>query len=128
MDIRIGSKFLHAGPRFGGYCFPKDARALIKTSQDYDTPVRILDVVSSVKDVRKRAMTRKVAAPFGGKLRGSTIAVLGLTFKPNTDDMREAPSIPLSRRCSIWGRPLRTEFGCKIHGTAHNAGTSSSPV
>ena len=128
MDIRIGSKFLHAGPRFGGYCLPKDARALIKTHRIMTRLLRILDVVSSVKDVRKRAMTRKVAAPFGGKLRGSTIAVLGLTFEPNTDDMREAPSIPLSRRCSIWGRPRGPEFGCKIHGTAHNAGTSSAPV
>src|ERR1700720_4246335 len=95
LDNRIGSKFLHAGPGFGGSCFPKDTRALIKTAQDYDAPLRILEVVNSVNDVRKRAMARKVAAPFGGNLRGKIIAVLGLTFKPNTDDMREAPSIPL---------------------------------
>src|SRR5438094_7792159 len=95
MDNRIGSKFLHAGPGFGGSCFPKDTRALIKTAQDHDAPLRIVEAVNSVNDTRKRAMARKVAAPFGGNLRGKTIAVLGLTFKPNTDDMREAPSIPL---------------------------------
>jgi UDPglucose 6-dehydrogenase len=69
-------------------------RALIKTAQDYDAPLRVLEVVSSVNDTRKRAMARKVAAPFGGNLRSKTIAVLGLTFKPNTDDMREAPFNP----------------------------------
>src|SRR6476646_6695410 len=95
MDNRIGSKFLHAGPGFGGSCFPKDTRALIKTAQDYDAPLRIVEVVSSVNDNRKRAMARKVAGATGGSLRGKTIAVLGLTFKPDTDDMREAPSIPL---------------------------------
>src|ERR1700674_5512577 len=107
MDNRIGSKFLHAGPGFGGSCFPKDARALIKTAQDYDAPLRILEVVSSVNDTRKRAMARKVAAPFGGNLRGKTIAVLGLTFKPNTDDMREAPSIPLITALSDMGATVR---------------------
>jgi UDPglucose 6-dehydrogenase len=95
LDNRIGAKFLHAGPGFGGSCFPKDTRALVKTGQDYDAPLRIVEAVLSVNDNRKRAMARKVQAVLGGNLRGKTVGVLGLTFKPNTDDMREAPSIPL---------------------------------
>ena len=95
LDNRIGGKFLHAGPGYGGSCFPKDVRALIKTAQDYDVPLRILESVAAVNDTRKRAMARKVSAMFGGSLRGKTVAVLGLTFKPNTDDMREAPSVAL---------------------------------
>src|SRR5262247_3017055 len=95
LDNRIGTKFLHAGPGFGGSCFPKDAQALIKTAQDYAAPLRIVETVLAVNDVRKRAMARKVAAALGGHLRDKTIALLGLTFKPNTDDMREAPSIAL---------------------------------
>src|SRR5579872_1125942 len=95
MDNRIGSKFLHAGPGFGGSCFPKDARALVKIAQDYDVQLRIVEAVLSVNDNRKRAMARKVSTAVGSSLRGKTIAVLGLTFKPDTDDMREAPSIPL---------------------------------
>ena len=95
LDNRIGSKFLHAGPGFGGSCFPKDTRALVKTAQDYAAPLRIVEAVLAVNDARKRAMARKVAAVFGGNLRNRTIGVLGLAFKPNTDDMREAPSIPL---------------------------------
>jgi len=95
LDNRIGSKFLHAGPGFGGSCFPKDTRALIKIAQDYDVQLRIVEAVLGVNDNRKRAMARKVASLSGGNLRGKTIAVLGLTFKPDTDDMREAPSIPL---------------------------------
>lgn len=94
-DNRIGPKFLHAGPGFGGSCFPKDALALIKTAQDYASPLRIVETVVAVNDARKRAMARKVAAALDGRLRDRTIAVLGLTFKPNTDDMRDAPSIPL---------------------------------
>jgi UDPglucose 6-dehydrogenase len=93
LDNRIGSKFLHAGPGFGGSCFPKDSLALIKTGQDYEAPLRIVETLMAVNDQRKRAMARKVAAALGGQVRGRTIAVLGLTFKPNTDDMREAPSI-----------------------------------
>jgi UDPglucose 6-dehydrogenase len=95
MDNRIGSKFLHAGPGFGGSCFPKDTRALVKIALDHDVPLRIVEAVLAVNDNRKRAMARKVASALGGQLRGKTIAVLGLTFKPDTDDMREAPSIPL---------------------------------
>lgn len=95
LDNRIGPKFLNAGPGFGGSCFPKDTRALVKTALDHDVPLRIVEAVLAVNDNRKRAMARKVAAAAGGNLRGKTVAVLGLTFKPETDDMREAPSIPL---------------------------------
>ncbi|MEN3350039.1 MAG: UDPglucose 6-dehydrogenase [Bradyrhizobium sp.] len=95
LDNRIGSKFLHAGPGFGGSCFPKDTRALVKIAQDHDVQLRIVEAVLSVNDNRKRAMARKVASLSGGSLRGKTVAVLGLTFKPDTDDMREAPSIPI---------------------------------
>lgn len=107
LDNRIGSKFLHAGPGFGGSCFPKDTRALVKTAQDYDVPLRIVESVLSVNDNRKRAMARKVANAFGGNLRGKTVAVLGLTFKPNTDDMREAPSIPLITALKDLGATVR---------------------
>jgi UDPglucose 6-dehydrogenase len=94
LDNRIGSKFLHAGPGFGGSCFPKDTRALIKIAQDHDVNLRIVEAVLGVNDNRKRAMARKVVN-LTGNLRGKTVAVLGLTFKPETDDMREAPSIPI---------------------------------
>ena len=95
LDNRIGSKFLHAGPGFGGSCFPKDTRALVKIALDHDVHLRIVEAVLGVNDNRKRAMARKVSNAAGGSLRGKTVAVLGLTFKPDTDDMREAPSIPL---------------------------------
>jgi UDPglucose 6-dehydrogenase len=95
LDNRIGAKFLHAGPGFGGSCFPKDARALIRIADDHDVRLRIVEAVVGVNDNRKRAMARKVALAAGGRMRGRTVAVLGLTFKPDTDDMREAPSIPL---------------------------------
>jgi UDPglucose 6-dehydrogenase len=107
LDKRIGPKFLHAGPGFGGSCFPKDIRALIKTAQDYDVPMRILEAVETVNDARKRAMARKVSATFAGVLRGKTVAVLGLTFKPNTDDMRDAPSIPLITALQDMGAKVR---------------------
>src|ERR1700746_873664 len=95
LDNRIGTKFLHAGPGYGGSCFPKDTRALIKIAQDHDVQLRIVEATLGVNDIRKRAMARKVANAVGTSLRGKTVAVLGLTFKPDTDDMREAPSIPL---------------------------------
>jgi UDPglucose 6-dehydrogenase len=107
LDNRIGAKFLHPGPGFGGSCFPKDSRALLKTAQDYDVSLRLVEAVIAANDVRKRAMARKVSAAFGGSLRGKTIAVLGLTFKPNTDDMREAPSIPLITALQDMGARLR---------------------
>lgn len=93
LDGRIGSKFLHAGPGYGGSCFPKDTLALLKTSQDYDAPQRIVESVVAVNENRKRAMGRKVIQAMGGDVRGKRVAILGLTFKPNTDDMRDSPSI-----------------------------------
>jgi UDPglucose 6-dehydrogenase len=107
LDNRIGSKFLHAGPGFGGSCFPKDTRALIKTAQDHGAPVRIVEAVVAVNENRKRAMARKVASVFGGTLRGKTVSLLGLTFKPNTDDMRESPSIPLVTALQDLGANIR---------------------
>ena len=95
LDNRIGAKFLHAGPGYGGSCFPKDTLALMKTAQDYATPIRIVETVVSVNDQRKRAMARKVVAAAGGSVRGKTVALLGLTFKPDTDDMRDAPSLSI---------------------------------
>jgi UDPglucose 6-dehydrogenase len=106
-DNRIGPKFLHAGPGFGGSCFPKDVRALIKTAQDHEVPMRILEAVETVNDTRKRAMARKISSAFAGVLRGKMVAVLGLTFKPNTDDMREAPSIPLITALQDMGAKVR---------------------
>jgi UDPglucose 6-dehydrogenase len=93
LDNRIGAKFLHAGPGYGGSCFPKDTLALIKTAQDHQAPLRLVETVAAVNEQRKRAMGRKVIAACGGVVRGKRIAVLGLTFKPNTDDLREAPSL-----------------------------------
>ena len=93
LDNRIGGKFLHAGPGFGGSCFPKDTLALLKTADDNDTPLRIVEATVQVNDSRKRAMGRKVIRAMGGDVRGKTVAILGLTFKPNTDDMRDAPSL-----------------------------------
>jgi len=95
MDNRIGDKFLHAGPGYGGSCFPKDTLALVKTAQDYDSPLRLIETTVSINDNRKRAMGRKVISACDGSVRGKKIAVLGLTFKPNTDDMRDAPSITI---------------------------------
>jgi UDPglucose 6-dehydrogenase len=107
LDNRIGSKFLHAGPGFGGSCFPKDTLALIKTGQDFAAPLRIVETVAAVNDQRKRAMARKVSGALGGNLRGKLVAVLGLTFKPNTDDLREAPSIPLITALQDMGAKVR---------------------
>jgi UDPglucose 6-dehydrogenase len=95
LDNRIGSKFLHAGPGYGGSCFPKDTLALLKTAQDHETPVRIVEAVVQANDLRKRAMGRKIITALGGDVRGMKIALLGLTFKPNTDDMRDAPSVAI---------------------------------
>jgi UDPglucose 6-dehydrogenase len=107
LDNRIGAKFLHAGPGFGGSCFPKDTLALIKTAQDAEAPLRIVEAVAAVNDARKRGMARKVAAALGGSLRGKSIALLGLTFKPNTDDMREAPSLHLITALQDMGARVR---------------------
>jgi UDPglucose 6-dehydrogenase len=107
LDNRIGSKFLHAGPGFGGSCFPKDSLALIKTAYDHDSPLRIVEAVVAVNDARKRAMARKVVATLGGSVRGKIVAVLGLTFKPDTDDMREAPAIALITALQDMGATVR---------------------
>jgi UDPglucose 6-dehydrogenase len=95
LDKRIGDKFLHAGPGYGGSCFPKDARALVKTAEDAGSPMRLIETTVAINEHRKRAMARKVAAACGSEMRGRKVAVLGLTFKPNTDDMREAPSLSI---------------------------------
>ncbi len=95
MDKRIGDKFLHAGPGYGGSCFPKDTLALVKTAQDYGSPMRLIETTVAINDNRKRAMGRKVIAACDGNVRSKKIAVLGLTFKPNTDDMRDAPAITI---------------------------------
>ena len=107
MDNRIGSKFLHAGPGYGGSCFPKDTLALVKTGQDADAPIRIVETVVSINDQRKRAMAKKVIAACGGSVRGKTIGLLGLAFKPNTDDMRDAPSLALAQALEDAGARLR---------------------
>lgn len=95
LDNRIGSKFLHAGPGYGGSCFPKDTLALLKTAEDHDVPCRIVEAVVQVNDSRKRAMGRKILQAMGNDVRGKTVGLLGVTFKPNTDDMRDAPSLAI---------------------------------
>jgi UDPglucose 6-dehydrogenase len=95
LDDRIGARFLNAGPGYGGSCFPKDTLALLKTAEDFQSPIRVVDVVVQVNETRKRAMGRRVLKELGPDPRGKTVAVLGLTFKPNTDDMREAPSLAI---------------------------------
>ena len=99
LDNRIGKKFLHAGPGYGGSCFPKDTLALLKTSEDYDSPTRIVEAVVKANDTRKRSMGRKVLDAIGGaeNARGKKVALLGLTFKPNTDDMRDSPAIAVAQ-------------------------------
>lgn len=93
LDNRIGSKFLHAGPGYGGSCFPKDTLALVRTATDFGSPVRLIETTVAVNDARKKAMAERVSQALDHDLQGKTIAVLGLTFKPNTDDMRDAPSL-----------------------------------
>ncbi len=105
MDNRIGPKFLNAGPGYGGSCFPKDTLALLKTAEDYESPTRIVEAVVKANDSRKRAMGRKVIDALGGAdiARGQKVALLGLTFKPNTDDMRDSPSIAIAQALSDAG-------------------------
>ena len=106
LDGRIGKKFLHPGPGYGGSCFPKDTLALVKTAQDYGAPLRIIETVVDVNDKRKRAMADKIAEACGGSVAGKTISILGLTFKPNTDDMRDSPSLAII--------PALTQAGAKV--------------
>jgi UDPglucose 6-dehydrogenase len=107
LDNRIGGKFLHAGPGYGGSCFPKDTLALLKTAEDHQSPLRIVESVVAVNEARKRAMGRKVIQALGGDARGMTVALLGLTFKPNTDDMRDAPSLSIVQALEDGGANVR---------------------
>ena len=107
LDKRIGSLFLHAGPGYGGSCFPKDIRALIATAEQNGSPLRIIEAVDQVNEDRKRAMAQKIIDAFGGDVAGKTIAVLGVTFKPNTDDMRESPSLDILPALQQAGASLR---------------------
>ncbi len=95
LDSRIGLKFLNAGPGYGGSCFPKDTLALVKTAQDHNAPIRLIETIVGINETRKRAMARKVERALGGDLRGKTIGILGLTFKPDTDDIRESPALSI---------------------------------
>jgi UDPglucose 6-dehydrogenase len=107
LDNRIGRKFLHAGPGYGGSCFPKDTLALLKTAQDYESPLRIVEAVVAANDLRKRAMGRKVIKAAGGDIKNKTIGILGLTFKPNTDDMRDSPAIAIIQTLQDAGATIR---------------------
>jgi UDPglucose 6-dehydrogenase len=107
LDRRIGAKFLHAGPGYGGSCFPKDTLALVKTGQDAGASLRLVETTVAINDQRKRGMARKVIAACGGSVRGKTIGLLGLTFKPNTDDMREASSLSIIRALQDGGAQIQ---------------------
>ena len=107
LDQRIGSKFLHAGPGYGGSCFPKDTLALLRTADEAGLPMRIVNAVVDVNDGRKKAMADRVVEACGGSVDGRTVAVLGLTFKPNTDDMRESPSLEIVPALQAAGATVR---------------------
>jgi UDPglucose 6-dehydrogenase len=107
LDGRIGKKFLHPGPGYGGSCFPKDTLAMVRIAQDYGVPSRLIEAVVGVNDARKAGMAARIVHAAGGSVRGKTIAVLGLTFKPETDDMRDSPSIPIVGRLIEDGAILR---------------------
>ncbi len=107
LDGRIGKKFLHAGPGYGGSCFPKDTLALVRTAQTIGAPVRIVEAVVEVNDKRKKNMAEKIIAACDGSVDGKTIAILGLTFKPNTDDMRDAPSLDIIPALQQAGASIR---------------------
>jgi UDPglucose 6-dehydrogenase len=107
LDGRIGRKFLHPGPGYGGSCFPKDTLALMRTAQDYGAPSRLVEATVAVNDARKSHMAMRVISACGGSVRGKTVAVLGLTFKPETDDMRDAPSLSIVARLAGDGATIR---------------------
>lgn len=107
LDNRIGSKFLNAGPGYGGSCFPKDTLALVKTAQDAESPLQLVEATVRVNDARKRAMAGKIIGALGGSVAGKTVAVLGLTFKPNTDDMRDAPALDIIPALQAAGAAVR---------------------
>ena len=119
LDNRIGGKFLHPGPGYGGSCFPKDTQALVKTAQDSGVPLRIVETVVSVNDQRKRGMARRIVQACGGDVRGKQIAILGLTFKPNTDDMRDAPSIAVITALQDMGAKVRAYDPVGIEQAGH---------
>ncbi len=107
LDGRIGRKFLHPGPGFGGSCFPKDTLALVRIAQEAGAPTRLIEATVAVNEARKAGMAARIIAACGGSVRGRTIAVLGLTFKPETDDMRDAPSVPIITRLCEDGARVR---------------------
>lgn len=107
LDNRIGAKFLHAGPGYGGSCFPKDTSALIRIAQDFESPMRLIEATVAINETRRRAMGRKIAAAVGGDLRNRTVALLGVTFKPNTDDIREAPALAIVQALQDAGAVIR---------------------
>lgn len=107
LDNRIGSKFLHAGPGYGGSCFPKDTLALVRTAQEADSPLRIVETVAAVNEARKRSMADRIIAACGGSVVGKSIALLGLAFKPNTDDLRDAPALAIVQGLLAAGASVR---------------------
>ena len=107
LDGRIGRKFLHAGPGYGGSCFPKDTLALVRTAEDEGSPLRIVETVVDINDKRKKQMAERIIAACGGSVEGKTVAVLGLTFKPNTDDMRDSPSLDIVPALQASGATVR---------------------
>ena len=107
LDSRIGRKFLNAGPGYGGSCFPKDTLALVKTAQDHEAPIRLIETIVGINDTRKRAMARKVERAVGGNLLGKRIGILGLTFKPDTDDIRESPALSIIQALLDKGATLK---------------------
>ncbi|MEY4956029.1 MAG: hypothetical protein RL409_286 [Gemmatimonadota bacterium] len=115
LDGRIGKKFLHAGPGYGGSCFPKDTIALVRTAQEYGSPARLVETVVQVNDTRKGAMASRVIAACGGSVRGKTVGVLGVAFKPNTDDMRDAPSLAIVPALQDAGATVRAYDPAAMH-------------
>jgi len=115
LDGRIGKKFLHAGPGYGGSCFPKDTIALVRTAQEYGSPARLVETVVQVNDTRKGAMASRVIAACGGSVRGKTVGVLGVAFKPNTDDMRDAPSMAIVPALQDAGATVRAYDPAAMH-------------
>jgi len=129
LDNRIGSKFLHAGPGYGGSCFPKDTLALVRTATDAGAPTRLIETTVEVNDRRKKRMVERVEAALGGELSGKTVALLGLTFKPNTDDMRDSPAIDIVAGLQAGGATVQAfdpegmhEAGRMLEGVAFREG------
>ena len=120
LDRRIGDLFLHPGPGYGGSCFPKDIRALASTAEHYGAPLRIVETVDQINEDRKRTMADKIIAAMGGDVQGRTLAVLGVTFKPNTDDMRESPSLEII--------PALQEAGATIRATDPEGRKEAEPL